>query len=302
MSDRVIDQRVIDPITSEQRTADEVKEEILSDMPLARFHGCIPPVESVVDAVARFSLPRSLVFPGNEDILPSTRAPHPRPDPWSEGILPSTRAERPRPSSPYAGGLGMPAKSRFGAHPPHLLCNFGFVLLLVCTGRAAHGAENDAVIPKAAETYAGVFAAAARPGNRIVDQDGFANWGNSGGSVDYGRRGFVAGALAVSRIANSVVDIDFGPDMPTREDPDDSFRDRSTEVGWVIGAGIEVPLPDSWALRVEGSHLDFGRETHRVNHSGGGRCGPGGVRKPCPYTVENKLRILRLGITRRFGR
>ncbi len=51
MSDRVIDERVIDPITSEQRTADEVKEEILSDMPLARFHGCIPPVESVVDAV-----------------------------------------------------------------------------------------------------------------------------------------------------------------------------------------------------------------------------------------------------------
>ena len=51
MSDRVIDERVIDPITAEQRTADEVKEEILSDMLLARFHGCIPPMESVVDAV-----------------------------------------------------------------------------------------------------------------------------------------------------------------------------------------------------------------------------------------------------------
>ena len=264
----------------------------------------------------------------------------------------------------------MPAKSRYGPHPPHLLCNFGLVLLLVCTARAAHGAENDAVIPKAAETYAGVFAGAARPDNRIVDEDGFANWGNPGWSVDYGRRGFVAGALAgmkisaagiplrleldgvfgnmsgntnqldpagldetvdskfvwiasaragveralgtatvfvtggvaVSRIANSVVDIDFGPDMPTQEDPDDSFRDRSTEAGWVIGAGIEVPLPGAWTLRLEGSHLAFGRETHRVNHSGGGRCGPGGVRKPCPYTVENKLRILRLAITRRFGR
>ena len=51
MSDRVIDERMIDPITSEHRTADEVTEEILNDMPLARFHGCIPPVESVVEAV-----------------------------------------------------------------------------------------------------------------------------------------------------------------------------------------------------------------------------------------------------------
>ena len=51
MSDRVIDERVIDPITAEHRTADEVTEEIVRDMPLARFHGCIPPVDSVVDAV-----------------------------------------------------------------------------------------------------------------------------------------------------------------------------------------------------------------------------------------------------------
>ena len=264
----------------------------------------------------------------------------------------------------------MPAKSHIGADSHPLLCNFGPVLLLVCVAGTAAGAESDAMIPNAAETYAGGFAAAARPDNRIVDQDGFANWGNPGWSVDYGRRGFVAGALAgmkiraagiplrieldgvfgnmfvntnqldpvgldetvdsrfvwiasaragvertlgmatvfvtggvaVSRIANSVVDIDFGPDMPTQEDPDDSFRDRSTDAGWLIGAGIEVPLPDAWTLRLEGSHLDFGRETHRVNHSGGGRCGPGGVRKPCPYTVENKLRILRLAITRRFGR
>ncbi len=51
MSDRVMDERLIDPITSEHRTADEVREEILSEMPLARFHQTIPPVESVVDAV-----------------------------------------------------------------------------------------------------------------------------------------------------------------------------------------------------------------------------------------------------------
>jgi len=51
MSDRVMDERLIDPITSEHRTADEVSEEILSEMPLARFHRTIPPIESVVDAV-----------------------------------------------------------------------------------------------------------------------------------------------------------------------------------------------------------------------------------------------------------
>ena len=51
MSDRVMDERLIDPITSEHRTAEEVREEILSEMPLARFHQTIPPVESVVDAV-----------------------------------------------------------------------------------------------------------------------------------------------------------------------------------------------------------------------------------------------------------
>ena len=52
MSDRVMDERLIDPITSEHRTAEEVSEEILSEMPLARFHQTIPPVESVVDAVS----------------------------------------------------------------------------------------------------------------------------------------------------------------------------------------------------------------------------------------------------------
>ena len=51
LSDRVMDERLIDPITSEHRTAEEVSEEILSEMPLARFHQTIPPVESVVDAV-----------------------------------------------------------------------------------------------------------------------------------------------------------------------------------------------------------------------------------------------------------
>ena len=215
----------------------------------------------------------------------------------------------------------------------------------------------------------GVFAGSGRADNRIVDAEGFANWGNPGWAVDYGDAGFIGGALvgkkfevgnvplrieldgtfgslsatsnrldpegldetvksefrwiataragieqavgpatvfasgglAAARIVNSVTDIDFGPDMPSRIDPDDSFRDSSTEFGWVIGLGVETLLADAWALRLEGSYLDFGRSTHYVNRSGDGRCGPGNPRRPCPYNVENKLGIVRLAIIYHFG-
>ena len=108
---------------------------------------------------------------------------------------------------------------------------------------------------------------------------------------------FTGSARADNRIVNSVTDAN----MPTRIDPDDSFRDSSTEFGWVIGLGVEAPLADAWALRLEGSYLDFGRSTHYVNRSGDGRCGPGNPRRPCPYNVENKLGIVRLAIIHRLG-
>lgn len=111
---------------------------------------------------------------------------------------------------------------------------------------------------------------------------------------------FASGGLALARIANAVTDIDFGPDMPTRKDPDDSFSETSTEVGWVVGAGIEAPLSEVWTLRLEGSYLDFGWSGHEVNRSGNGRCGPGSPRRPCPYRVENTLGLIRLAIIRRF--
>ena len=112
---------------------------------------------------------------------------------------------------------------------------------------------------------------------------------------------FAGGGLAFAGIETSVTDIDFGPGMPARPDPDDSFSDRSVEAGWVLGIGVEAPLTDRWTLRLEGSYLDFGRSTHHVNHSGDGRCGPGGPRRPCPYDIDNDLGIMRLAITRRFG-
>ena len=44
-------------------------------------------------------------------------------------------------------------------------------------------------------TYVGIFAGFGQAGNRIIDVDGFANWGNPGSTVDYDTSGFIGGAL-----------------------------------------------------------------------------------------------------------
>ena len=215
----------------------------------------------------------------------------------------------------------------------------------------------------------GVFAGSSRADNRIVDVDGFANWGNPGSTVEYrtsdivggvlvgrkfdvggagfrieldgmfgdmsaksnqldpegldetvvskfrwvatARAGmehavgpatiFLTGGAAAARIVNSVTDVDFGGGKPERIDPDDSFRSRSTEIGWVIGVGLESPMADDWALRLDAAHMDFGQSTHYVNRSGDNRCGDGGSRRACPYEIENRLSVLRVAIVYRFG-
>ena len=240
---------------------------------------------------------------------------------------------------------------------------------MLANGHPAIARCDDATCDRTG-SYAGIFFGAGRTDNRIVDIDGFANWGNPGSVVDYDDAGLVVGALigkklningvplrieldgtfgdlsaetnrldpegldetaeskfrwiatpragvekaagratvfatgglAVAGIANSVTDIDFSRNMPPRMDPDDSFRDRSTRIGWVIGGGVEAPLADAWVLRLEGSYLDFGRNTYNVNRSGNNACGPGNPRRPCPYNVENKLGIVRFAIIYRFGR
>ena len=243
-------------------------------------------------------------------------------------------------------------------------------VLALLAGAGSSGAKDGSDTLDRAGAYAGVFAGSGRMGNRLVDVDGFANWGNPGSMVDYDDNRAVGGALvgrnfeldgtrlrvevdatfgylsassnmldpegldetvetdvrwlasarvgvedsigpatvfataglATARIDRSVTDIDFGPDMPERVDPDDSFSDRSTEFGWVIGVGVEAPLSDAWTLRLDGSYVDFGRDTYHVNHSSDGRCGAGGPRRPCPYQIGNRLSIVRLAIIRRFGR
>ena len=101
------------------------------------------------------------------------------------------------------------------------------------------------------------------------------------------------------RIVNSVTHTDYTGstclETDLRLDADDSVRRGSTEVGWAIGAGLELPLAARWALRSDGSYLEFGSETYRVNLSGNNSCGPGSAMTPCRYTVRNRLGVVRLG-------
>ena len=246
-------------------------------------------------------------------------------------------------------------------------------VLVMFASAAPSGADVGAAATDGTGVYAGVFAGSGRTDNRLIDVDGFADWGNPGSTTDYDRRDlvggvlagrtfevngtrlrleidgtfgdlsartnaldptcadesaesvfrwaltarlgvqetlgpatlFATGGLAAARIVNSVTDIDYSGtsclQMDLRLDPDDSFRDSSTEVGWVIGVGVETPLADAWTLRLDGSYLDFGRSTYRANRAGDGRCcGSGSERRPVSYVVENRLGIVRLAIIRRF--
>ena len=219
-------------------------------------------------------------------------------------------------------------------------------------------------------TYTGLLVGSSRAFNRIVDVDGFANWGHPGtrtafddvelvgggllgirhrvgrvplrfevdgtvgdiqamtnrldpqgldetaesklrwiataaGGADYtiGRvTVFGTGGLAFARITNSVTDIDFFRDRPPRLDHDDSFRDASTDLGWMVRVGVETALSGGWALRLDGAYLAFGGTTHEVNRTGNNRCGPGNLQRACLYAVDHELGVARLGVVYRFGR
>ena len=113
---------------------------------------------------------------------------------------------------------------------------------------------------------------------------------------------FGKGGLAVAYVDNSVTDIDFFRDRPPMLDPDDSFRDVSTDFGWHLAAGVEAALADAWALRLDAAYMAFGRSSYAVNRGRNNRCGPGGPLRPCLYEVEHRLGLLRLGFVYRFGR
>ena len=116
---------------------------------------------------------------------------------------------------------------------------------------------------------------------------------------------FLTGGASVAGISNSFTDLDPGTDGRERVDPDDSFDDRLTRIGWVAGTGIETPVASAWTLRFEGLYMDFGETGHQVENRLGanaGVCGPGGLPSPCRYGVDQRFALLRLTLVRRLGR
>ena len=99
-----------------------------------------------------------------------------------------------------------------------------------------------------AGAYAGVFAGAGRADNRIVDMEGFANWGRPGWAVDYDGSGLVAGALIgrefeVGGLALRIeLDATAGrlPASSDRLDPEG--RDETARSAWRWVAGLRGGL------------------------------------------------------------
>ena len=247
---------------------------------------------------------------------------------------------------------------------------FAALALLAGAGPAQAGGDDGAL--QWGESYAGLFVGLGEAQNRIVDVEGFANWGEPGWAVEYDEsspvggvlfgkslalgnvplrleidgtiggnglaasantldpegldetvetsfgwiasarvgldevlgpaRVFVSAGIAAARIDRSVTDIDTPDDgTPPYVDHDDSFSDDFTEIGWVISVGQETTLSDGWTLRLEGTYMDFGSSTHRVNHSGNNRCGPEGPLRPCLYETEHALGVVRVALIHRFG-
>ena len=116
---------------------------------------------------------------------------------------------------------------------------------------------------------------------------------------------FLTGGASVAGISHSFTDLDAGTDGRERVDPDDSFDERLTRVGWVAGTGIETPVASAWTLRFEGLYMDFGKTDHQAENRLGanaGVCGPSGLPSPCRYGVDQRFALLRLTLVRSLGR
>ena len=75
------------------------------------------------------------------------------------------------------------------AHRSRISCHGAILalaaLLVSATGKPVGAASDDSNSGKA-ETYTGIFIGSGLAGNRIVDIEGFANWGQPGYRLDYG--------------------------------------------------------------------------------------------------------------------
>jgi len=90
---------------------------------------------------------------------------------------------------------------------------------------------------------------------------------------------YITGGLAVANITNKLTDYDVGS-----VDPSDSYSSTENQIGWVVGAGAEMEISESWGLRLEGLHMNYGR----VDNSTGANTASFGQR--------NKMNTVRVGL------
>ncbi len=113
------------------------------------------------------------------------------------------------------------------------------------------------------------------------------------------------GGVAVAGISNSFTDLDPGANVQMDVDHDDSFDDRLTRIGWVVGTGIDLPVTGAWNIRFEGLYIDTEETDHQAPNRLGvnaGICGPAGLPSPCRYGIDHRFALLRLVIVRSLGR
>jgi outer membrane immunogenic protein len=92
---------------------------------------------------------------------------------------------------------------------------------------------------------------------------------------------YATGGLAIADIENELIDEDDG-----EVDPDDSFHDDETRLGWVAGGGAEWMFAENWIGRAEALYYDFGEECYHVDVTD----------ENAQYDVENTAFIARIAI------
>ncbi|MDE2929198.1 MAG: hypothetical protein OXT71_22650 [Acidobacteriota bacterium] len=123
-------------------------------------------------------------------------------------------------------------------------------MLVLATGMPA-GAASDDSDSGTAETYTGIFIGSGLSGNRIVDIEGFANWGQPGYRLDYGDNRFVAGVLLGTKFGLGGVrlrvefDGTFGDlsGRSNRLDPEGLDETAGSNIDWVATGRVGFDLP-----------------------------------------------------------
>ncbi len=141
------------------------------------------------------------------------------------------------------------------------------------------GAASDDSISGTAETYSGIFIGSGLVANRIVDIEGFANWGQPGYRLDYGDNRFVGGVLLGTKFGLGGVrlrvefDGTFGDlsGRSNRLDPAGLDETAGSDVDWVATGRVGFDLPVGVATAFATAGLAVTKMTNFVTDIDSGR-------------------------------